>query len=563
MDKNIFLRRKIYWYLTAIILGTSILFMVFSTLTTRMADTHTFEGYEQAMESYSEKMEEERLVGRQKACLLGLHRQDLVEVLEFQKFEVLECETLEELDQDVELLIVNADCLNDDQTYEQFVTCLNEKRYNVILYGLEKLQFTQEKMDLLGIVSVGNNRTYFGIIIYDGFWKNVSTIEKEYSYTALELEIENGRQVYIAEYEEIEAGEFPGSMPILYRQVVGESELYIVNGPLMKEFPQGIIRGVCSQLREDYLYPIANVSYFVVDSFPVLSDEYKEELNTKYLRGMRLLTEDILLPGVLSLSSSLKQKPTFIARDYIDEKNNLFPDLLTYVEKEVKHWDGELGIRVTEENQDDWSVWREKYLDTQELYTVSSSMEKYNQPYLGRYISNVSVDTKAVVPVGKVSEEAVELYVVYDILEKNAKMRLNYLSSVYGYGVSGLGIDMKEVLEHEKEWSVLVKEAIEKYSPYIYEIELLEKVTASKAAQRVLEFYLMEPVIVYDKECIKVEINYFTGDAEFILRTEKEVERVENGSFEKLADGNWLIRFYEPSGEIFLKESKLVYPNAE
>ena len=52
MERNIFLRRKIYWYLTAIIIGTSILFMVFNTLTTRMADTHTFEGYEQVKTIY-------------------------------------------------------------------------------------------------------------------------------------------------------------------------------------------------------------------------------------------------------------------------------------------------------------------------------------------------------------------------------------------------------------------------------------------------------------------------------------------------------------------------------
>lgn len=562
VDSSIlYLHKRKYAILTAIIIITGFGFLLFFLLGSYRDESKKALAKDALMGimkvTYAE-MDLDTTQSNEVIYLVGNNMVEIQDVLKFQKFKVKIFDKISELTEEVtdSYVIIDAEILADisEIEYLQKLIGLTESKY--IIYHIESLDLKEKKVkELLGIEDIKRTKEYIGIRILDGFWTDIPFTEKEYEFNALDIKIKNGRQVYITQYAKNYQEE--EVIPLLYREVHGNSEVYVVNGPLMDEIPHGILRGIFNQ-ESTYIYPIVNASFLAITSFPVLSNENSEELHEKYNRGSRQFSEDILIPNMMILCKNLNQKPTIYVKPYIKEKKDIDPILLTYYKSEVEKYDGELGIMFDASELLDWDAWNQNYMGGHNLgsfCTDSNDIQLIASKEIVSYLGKIENTT---LPIQHIEQSYVSLNPIYDLINRNAQSTLSYCSSVFAYGISAIGADMEIAYYPEsEEFNEISKRVSEELADDVYYIKLLTPRTVHETALEIEKYNLMNPVIEYKDQEINIHIDNFVDEISFILKTDKKIVNIDNGYYTEKAQGVYLVSITSADAKIMLGLTKL------
>lgn len=554
-NNEVYLKSKKYIFLTWVIIFVSLIFITVFELQSGQYGTRSSHELEKVILNLKKGYEEGAVhTNDRERVYLGGGSGELVTVLEFLKYAPVQMSGITELDaaEPGSYVVMDASWLSEN--WQELQIYCENKDLKVILYNLTEKEMDEEAYcEFLGIKKYVGTKKCKGIRFLDGFWTDVSMTEKKYQYQALDLEIENGRQVYITEYsKDYEKNKV---IPLLYRQIYGNSELYVVNGDLMEVIPQGILQGIFMQ-KETYMYPVINASFTAITTFPLLSNENEKELRNRYSRNVKQFTEDILLPDIGVICDNLGQKPSVLACFHIKDGKESTENL-DYIFEEIPKMNGEVGIMVKDSEAEKWLRKERKDIEIGSFMLSGSESEPVCAKPLAVYLEKGG---SKVLPVLSIDDSGTVLTLVYDFIEKEPKMTLQYWASVYGYGLSALGTDMeKAYYPDDEEWNEVSKRIAKNVENTVLQIKTLEPLTLYETGLRVQQYQMQESDIQYTDEGVKVDIDGFTGNAEFILKTDKEIKEVQNGTAKAFGEGMYLVSFTKENGRVILEPSKLEY----
>lgn len=552
-EKNIYLQKKKYIILTLIIILTSIIFLtIFVVNIEQSGRQNEFEEErvnEAILTAYEKDIEIDESA-RTMVYLLG-DSSKFADVLDFLKYKTTLIQSFSELQGAVQdsYVVIDAEYMADNiiEFEQSFDTSLNYIVYNLT----EKAVALEKVREMLAIADYDSFQSCKGIRILNGFWSDNTLVEKNLNYDALDLTLENGRQIYATEYAKDYDTE--KVTPLVYRQIYLNAEFYVVNGELMDIIPQGILMGIFSQ-KETFLYPIINASYLNLINFPVLSEENSEELELKYSRDLRQFTIDILLPDMMILCENLGQKPTVFARSHlIGGKED--PAALKYYLKEMKKWGGEIGVMLESDEREKWENWIQEYLDGKKIESFCFLDNEVKLKNSSSIIAELQEKEETYFPVLSTNRYKTSFSTTYDLLDSSPEQTLKYWASVYAYGVSSLGIDMENIYySGEEDWSEISKDIVKNTQDIYYQVKLFEPLTLHEAALKVKQYALMEPMIQYNEDEITVSIQNFIENADFVLKTDKNIKKITNGTVKNLGKDIYLVNFTNSTGKILLEE---------
>lgn len=343
---------------------------------------------------------------------------------------------------------------------------------------------------------------------------------EEIEYTLEDVELEPTCKIYAYGLKGLEGEEVKRNEqlpPIMWRNMVGESKVFVVNGKFFEENKgYGILTAILAQIYGDYLYPIANASVMVYDSIPYDGVANEKLMKKLYSRDSLHFQTDILMPNLVSICKRLDVVPTFYTT-----ADSMMPEM-DYFRRSVLGLQGEM------------------------IYLEKASVNAID-------ISN---------PEGRIWNEYPNIPAIVTGFKKNDDDMTKLYSIGSTFGVVVHKVDVSKIINPESEdvnWVKVSKDYSEYIAYYQEDFGDFESMTAQEASIRYMEYRLMKPHISYGAYEIEVEIEHMQGKASFLLRTEKEIGKASGCEYTKLCDGAYLIETKQNHISIFLKDGNAVF----
>ena len=453
---------------------------------------------------------------------------------------------------------------------------------------MEQLVGNDRLQNFLGIKKIEKtNITMSAIRLFDGFLlggERIYGLETEQDRQMMDLNLEapwitlcNGTETYIQ-------GELPleilpeqsyrnEKLPALvWRSALNGTNVFVVNGDYLSGSTGiGFLSAIMAENSSYYLYPVVNAQVMTVANFPGMADENNDVMLSRYGRGHVALTRDLLWPSLESMSEingfrmSCFEMPQY---HYYDGQE---PDsyLISYYLRLMRERNAEAGVSL--QHGDDISL-AEKWDRDQAFLTQDAQEYRYNAAFLtSRELEEWSgeLDFSAVSAnlQGRdgvfffLDEDTLCQAVTHDLLNYTFQSDLELCCMQTALAYTNPMLDMRRVSWPEAEeagWEVYYERSASNLHTYWKVFKQFDRITVSESDRRIRAFLSMDYTQSRVGDTITLEITGFDAEADFILRTHKEVvSQVVGGTAEELEQGAWLIRADSPHVELTVKVDAL------
>ncbi|MFZ7120106.1 MAG: DUF2194 domain-containing protein [Eubacteriaceae bacterium] len=475
--------------------------------------------------------------------------------------------TLSEEDlNNTEIIILASNTMENTYDLKTVQNCM-KKGINVIMAVLpSEDELSEDWQTLLGIKSLSGTYVQEGINIFSGFFLGGKHEYAELNVETMNIKVTSTCKTYIAgltddkDMSVIKNEEMPD---ILWRNVYEGSQIYVVNGSFFDSNNGiGIITSIFAQIYQDFVYPVINAKALIVNNAPYLSLENEEEMQKKYARNSQRFFEDIALPDIIALSMSTSNVPTFFAIGSFDEsiisENELNTSALSTLASELKRIGGEIGVS----DYDRYSVQtEEKVIDAIDIYKNTLKNYDLRALYLNNYDKNISgklvnsvnnqINISTLISswddgttFSYYDKNIVNIPVITEGFSYSDEDLFKLHSTATALGVIIHGIDMSKIIYPEnddKDWSNIFKDLTSSVDTYWANYKNIDSLKISDVDSRVSKFLDIIPNITIDGNGISISIDGFEKEAYFMLRTQKVVTGIDNGTITKVEDGAYLI----------------------
>lgn len=433
-------------------------------------------------------------------------------------------------------------------------------------------ELSQEWLDLLGIRYLGSRYTQKGIVCFDNFLVGGIRWYEDYKIRTLRIKTTSVCKTYVAGINDSLLQEHrrnEDATDIIWRTILNNSRIFVINGNFFTNMSHiGMLNAVLSKLNSDYLYPVINAKMLFIVDAPYLSNENEVEMERRYARNANRFLEEIAIPGIVSLSMALEIQPQFYGTAYFeDSSNGLSSHSVHFLDKElikiggdiqvsanqnkiskitkgIKVFESITGEKVTSILFQDNNTRIEKQIVDALSYTgnISSLIHDWN------YAQDLCIkDNYAYIPM---------MTNGYDI---NDTILLQFDEAASSLGLITHGISMEDMIypsSDKDDWSTAYKDFSASYYTACQKYPYLDGINATGLEQRVRQYLLMEPEVIYKKSGIYLEIENLYTQGFFILRTEKRIKAMSSGTYKELEEGVYLLTITSPSTEITLRKKK-------
>lgn len=445
-----------------------------------------------------------------------------------------------------------------------------------------KEELSEDWQVLLGIKSLGTIKKQKGITVFSGFLLGGKQDYQDYLLDIQDIRIASTCKAFIAgmgdkNYHYVkndDMAEDDTVTDILWRNVYKESQIFTVNGDFFNNNDGfGILAAVFSELYQDFIYPVINAKALLVDNAPYLSNENDAVMLDRYARNSKRFFEDLVLPQLIALCMSFDSIPTFYTVSSMDQSVENEGDYniseLSVVKSELDRIGGELGISVYDRKGADQEKKTAGLLKLckgeLENYEFNSIYPKnLDESKLNTLIDKLSdeLTVKSIVTSWKNStfsffkEDIIQVPTVtegYHITDNDLFALSNAATS---YGVIIQSIDMDEILypeSDEDDWAKAFTDIASYLDTYWTDYQYLDSINMTGVYNRVASYLTITPTITMADGHIHVSIDGFIKQAYFMLRTDKEIIVVTNGSFTKIENGAYLISAENENIDIKMK----------
>lgn len=464
---------------------------------------------------------------------------------------------------------------------------LTDRNMTVIFGGLpeeKELLGYLELRELLGIedARVPGGVELEGIYLYSGFLIGGDAVYRagtpeEARRQDLELnvpwyQLTDQTRVYMAGLLEGEDTGRDRRPPLIWRNTVGKARVFAVIGSyLQDETGLGMLEGMMAESSSFDLYPVVNAQSLSVAYYPSFAQENQETLQRVYSSGLKMVSQNIIWPSLLSISEQSAFKPTcFLTPQYLygDEAEPETEGLSFYL-KQIKDRQGEVGWSSAGMDGispgEKWSRDR-KFFDQAEsayVYTAAFAPE-------GEAESLAETAEKEIPALRTIAGEAPEDGALLSFASENVTFQgITHRAEEYQYsddlrnrslqtalGYTNVLMDLQRVLwpeTEEEQWEHYSQAASGNIGTWWRPYHYFDKTTASETDSRIRSFLALDYTAVRENEVISLRVENRQGAVSFLLRThDKGVRSVSGGSFFKIEKDAYLITVTEDEAQISL-----------
>lgn len=451
----------------------------------------------------------------------------------------------------------------DEQEIEALISYAESGHDIVFLKMPNESSMKQETLlSLLGIYKNKGFTTHQGIRFVPNFFVTNELMEVEDVLVKMyECELMQKTRTFSytlaldeEEYEDVDNEYLP---PTIWRNSSFGGNVYAFNADFRElGCYQGVFTALFSYLSEDDIYPVINGYSVIISGLPYVKSGMDERLETLYSRDAMGMQQDLLFPTLISNAKKEQYRPTFFCRigDFGSVDSDFIEAQFSYMQKEIKGTSGEVGLYY------DGSVLE------QDLITVENSLfddGKMNVPYtvLRKVDTVVSVNSNDSNFIRRETKDVVLPVVRQDVYNETTE-RLKEISYVTECAMLSVLIDVETVFENEDEkynWENYSKQFDTVIGGHNEYYGSLGRLAVDDVATRVLEYTVMNPTYTMEEDSITINIEHFSGEAYFILRTEKEIVDMTAGSFTPMGEDAYLIHVTEEDVEIELKKERDIF----
>ncbi|WP_432402843.1 DUF2194 domain-containing protein [Wukongibacter sp. M2B1] len=385
---------------------------------------------------------------------------------------------------------------------------------------------------------------------------------------------------------------------LLWKRKYGQGNILYFNGTMLDvKMNRGFILGSLSLLEEDFIYPIINTKISFIDDFPapIPSGTY-ESITKEFGRTIPRFYKEIWWPDMLELSLKYNLKYTGVAiGTYNDEVENIEPESTDlniknyiYYGRELINNGGEMGIHgynhqpLSTKELFDKSLGYKPWKNVDTIIDSIEEINKLSKKAFPNYTFRVYVPPSNILyPEGREAllKADAEIKIIsslynnsYDQDEYKQEFEISddgiiefprltsgytytsekewvILNGVTSHGVFSHFIHPDDILDYHrndgKGWSELLKEYDELNKKVFDNYRWLRGMTATEGANEMLKYLLAEPRFEKKDTYLKIYTNNYFDKIYFILRTEKEIESVENCNIEEIDKNIYLIESYD------------------
>lgn len=316
----------------------------------------------------------------------------------------------------------------------------------------------------------------------------------------------------------------------------------------------GIITAVLGKIVEDDIYPVINGYSVVVRGLPFIRLDVNTRIQELYSRDSMGLQQDILFPALVSSLKKNQYIPTFFAGLGGNDDVVMEPYIqkqMDYMEKEIVAASGEIGLMY-----EGSETWRQELAVGKSLY--DSGEYELTDAIRRKFETIVSMNTDTGHLVDWEYKNVMIPIIRKDIFNQEQE-RLKELACVTECGMLTTLIDIESVMTKDADrynwvnYNRQCESALAAQSEYYSDFS---KVTIEQLAGKILLYRTMEPVITKQEDEIDIRIENFQGEAFFMLRTEKEISKIEQGSFIEIGNNAYLIKAEADELKIHLKKEE-------
>lgn len=354
---------------------------------------------------------------------------------------------------------------------------------------------------------------------------------------------------------------------ILWRSNLENGSVFAVNGDYMKgEAALGILDAMLYESKDYALYSVVNAQNLSVAGFPDLTDENEKTMSETYGMTTTQFCRDILWPSLVAGAQKGQWKITsyMSTKQSDNSKNDPHQEELIDYLKYYNEESAEMGISLGRKNNSNirFSISNEKktlknwdlnyiftggYVRQENKNLLSSLIDEQ-----GKMLSFNEIRTV----VGEYENDQKILswlsdQITVQNMTSNAyqhsymdSLRLKSIETALAY--SNIQVDMYRVLwpESQKdEWQSVAEKMAANIDTYWKPFAIFDKTTISQSDTRVRNFLNGDVKSVRNGNQISIDIQDFTGDGYFLLRTHGEkIKTMVGGSWQEVEEDTYLLQ---------------------
>lgn len=413
--------------------------------------------------------------------------------------------------------------------------------------------------EVMGIRKITEPKYQEGIKFLSGFMLGGLLELPDFSYNAPEIQLLSTAKAYVTGSKDT---------AVVWRNTYNNSEIYVVNGPFFKtNAGYGILSAIMAQIHQDYIYPVINAKAFTYTGLPYASYENTDQLEGIYSRNAMQLQQDILIPDVLSVNKSRNLIPSgFLInsfhKDYDGEINKYNEKQINNYEKEFYKLGGEVGMVYTGDLEKDSKIYH--YLfnkNSKSILLNNKNLENLNELIVKEQFNSIesifgpwTIKKRCF---GYLTKNTVYIPFTLDGIVKTDLQKIEFYSAITAFGVSVQNLNLEQIIfpqEDKDNWMYVLREYVKFIDSYRNKFQMIEARNITDTAQAVKKFENNSSTIEYFNNKIKIKFQEWYGESYFILRTNKEIDSITEGTIEKIEEGAYLVTAKNKEVDINLRQ---------
>lgn len=470
----------------------------------------------------------------------------------------------------------------------------------LLLQGFSAETLPAQLQPKLGLARIGEVRDTIGVHMEDDFLfgaKGFSMKDPSYDTSASQVSLDSSAVLHVSSSE---------GVPLLWETVSGKGKYVVYNGAdLYAKINRGLLTSALTRTKPDYIYPVANFKIFCIDDFPapVPEGDYSKIYNELHMSTAEFF-RNVWWPEMLANGKKYDVKYTgFIIEDYNDKVKGPFTELqnrdtkdgLIVYGRELIKAGGELGIHgynhqslapagYNQENLDyiPWESQADMVESLRELHRY------VNVAYPGYEIRAYVPPSNILSPEGKAAVKeafpAIKVYAslfsgsaeehaYYQDYKRNADGTFEIPRVTAGYipsditkweGINVLNymgifshFDHPDELFYEESANLSWHEMKKGIEEFLADVQKkygwLRACTVSEAMEYLNDYFDMEYRVEQKGNEIDLYCWNYRKPLNFILRTDKEIDKAIDCQVEEIDDNVYLIHIENPQAKIMLK----------
>ncbi len=437
--------------------------------------------------------------------------------------------------------------------------------------------------EALGIVSRTGEATIEGFQAFEGMYAQGEIICNDYPLAVEDIRVDATCRKYIFEYSSDPGADQSEMVPLLWRTVYGDGQVYVLNADFMEQkYGMGLCIAVLSCMETEYAYPIVDAKVNYVDSFPFLSYENGDSMMKFYNRDSQSFIRDQVWPNLVTMMKDSDLKFTGLYYAYITDasmESQFNEETLSYFKKQFSKYECEFGFggyhkdimtgheyeekamqrsyELFKWNMGNYNLRTFKYSTEMSQAVQTETLQKLRN--ISVYVSKLDGDEKKeyVQPLSIAKSNVVNIPIICEEISPSYEDYWKACNMASGLGLSTHYFDLYDVITNQTnynyEWMIYSQDLAKEFNLLNRGTSWLTERTSAQAGYNAKRYLCVMPEIKFTDKELTIKCDNFDDQATFIVKTNKRLKPDEANFVSKdLSNGFYKVTVLKPEVTITL-----------